>query len=232
MRGNCFGPKGLRARRRRRAFTLTELAVLAVVCGVLAAVFYPAVAYGFEQARDAGCKAHLRRLWIATTYYANSHDGSLFVNTAPPLRISNVIYRGHRVTGWGALFPGYLKNWHDFYCPSDQGRGPAWTYGWSNWGARAGEVQCSYGYRGRQGFVAQPNVGLTVSSLERHPRKVLGCDFHEPFFDPPRIHHDGHLNLVRCDGQVEQVNEDVRFGPGEGDIQIALDTLDRYSESR
>jgi hypothetical protein len=88
------------------------------------------------------------------------------------------------VTGWGALHPRYLENRHDFYCPRDPGRGPAWRFRCSDWNADRSEVQCSYGYRGRQGLVEKPEDGLTLSLLERFPRKVLGCDFYEPFFAP------------------------------------------------
>ena len=214
-------------RKRCRAITLTELLVTIGVIAVLMTLLVPAVAYGRSLARDASCKSQLSRLWIATTYYTNSYNGYLFVNRKPPLRISNVIYKKRRPTGWGALYPIHLKNYHILFCPNDPGRGPAWEYGWSNWGSHNAEVQCSYGYRGRQGIVDDADEPLRLGLIERSPRKVIGCDFYEPFFGPPRVHHRGHINILRCSGQVEQVDRIVSFGPTEQDFQAALDVLDQ-----
>jgi len=212
---------------RRRAVTLTELVVCLAVLALLIVLLIPAIAYGRQLAHNASCKSHLKRLWTATTYYTNSNNGYFFVNHNPPLRISNVIYKTCGRTGWGALYPGYLEDYHDFFCPADPGRGPAWEYGWSNWGTVYGEVQCSYGYRGRQGIVDHPDADLRLITIERAPEKVLGCDFYEPFFAPPRLHHKGHINVLRCNGQIEEVNKSVSFGPAIRDFQTALDILDR-----
>jgi prepilin-type N-terminal cleavage/methylation domain-containing protein len=209
-------------------FTLTELLVSMSVITILALLLVPAIAYGRSLARDASCKGQLRQLWTATNYYANSHKGMLFVNYAPPLRISNVLYKdGHR-SGWGILHPRYLSNYRVSFCPSDPGRGPAWEYGWSNWGSAApAEVQGSYGYRGRQGLVKSSRTALTLSVLEHHPTKIIGCDFYEPFFDPPRVHHKNHINTLRCNGRVDQTDKLVAFGPTVADLWKAVAQLDR-----
>jgi prepilin-type N-terminal cleavage/methylation domain-containing protein len=227
MSGHCLSTQCRPAKRGRRGFSLTEVVACLVVLAVLGAVAVPAVSYGRDLARDAGCKGHLKRLWIATSYYSSSHSGYLFVNRAHPLRISNVIYKDRGSTGWGTLYPRYLEEYHVLFCPSDPGRGPAWEHGWSNWGEGLSEVQCSYGYRGRHGFARSPSTALCVASIEHGPGKVLGCDYYEPFFAPPRVHHAGHINVLRCNGQVEQVEQVVSFGPRTSDFEAALDALDR-----
>ncbi|MFP4058050.1 MAG: type II secretion system protein [Candidatus Brocadiia bacterium] len=206
---------------------LRDLLILIGVLGVLGAMAAPVLAFVRAGARDAGCKANLRRLWSATTAYARAHEGALFVNLTVPPRISNVIYRRGRIASWGHLHPRYLADYHTFFCPGDDGRGPAWTYGWSNWQADRGEVQCSYGYRGRQGLVADATVGLSMAMLERRPEWLLGCDFYEPFFAPPRVHHRGHTNLLRCNGSVGRVDQEVSFGPTVRHIDAAVRSLDR-----
>ncbi|MFW6161422.1 MAG: type II secretion system protein [Planctomycetota bacterium] len=95
----------------------------------------------------------------------------------------------------------------------------------------ASQVQCSYGYRGRQGIVPDAEATFTVATFEEHPQRVLGCDFYEPFFDPPRVHHEGHINVLRINGQVERVDRIVSFGPEAEDFQTALDALDRTAQS-
>ena len=213
--------------RGRSGLTVIEVILCMAILGMLLLFLLSGIAYGRGLGRDAACHGHLRRLWIASTRYANSHNGHLFVNEATPLRISNVIYKNHRSTGWGALYPRYLGNYKDFFCPADPGRGPAWRYGWSNWGAETAEVQCSYGYRGRQGFKSSAGTGLTMGMFEQNPGLAFGCDYYEPFFDPPRIHHKAHVNVLRATGRVEDVAAFVSFGPAEVDFYTSLNALDR-----
>ena len=300
---------------RRRAFSVTELLVLIAVVVILTLTLVAAVHAGRRMARDVVCRSNLTRLAIATGSYANAHEGYLFVNYPSPLRISNVIYEGSTVTGWGHLHPRYLGNYHALFCPEDPGRGPNWEYGWSNWSSGGGggdggdgngrgdrgrhrgwddpqpghgrdedghrggrdddddypgrhrgwddpqphhgrdqgghrggrrrggggaddgggghgwrlvsQVQCSYGYRGRQGIVSDIHAPFTVTVTEGEPEKVLGCDYYEDFFDPPRIHHSGHINLLRFNGQVERVGTVVSFGPSADDFDAAVAALDR-----
>ena len=125
------------------------------------------------------------------------------------------------------LYPQYLENYHVLFCAEDPGRGPAWEYGWSNWKAGKGEVQCSYGYRGRYGFARTPRASLRMASIERQPERVLGCDFYEPFFAPPRVHHRDYINVLRCSGQVEPFDKIVSFGPTAADCARAISRLER-----
>ena len=216
-----------KARCRCRGLTTRDLLAAAILLLLLVVLLVPALAYGRTQARDVACHGHLRRLWVAAHHYANSFNGALFVNEATPLRISNVIFKNHRSTGWGVLYPRYLSNYGTFFCPADPGRGPAWKYGWSNWGGDNAEVQCSYGYRGRQDFVASAGSGLTWGMIEAQPTRALGCDYYEPFFAPPRVHHKNHVNVLRGSGRVEDVKAWISFGPGDVDVRRALDAIDR-----
>jgi len=180
-----------------------------------------------HQARDAGCKSNLGQLWKAVNYYANSHKDTLFVNIASPLRISNAVYKNTQYSGWGHLYPKYLLDNRILYCPGDPVRDLEWAdFGWRHWETEEGEVQCSYGYRGRQGIVAEETTALTLSEIERNPQKIIGCDFYETFTAPVRVHHPSHINVLRCNGGVGQVNKIVSFGPEADDFQAALDALD------
>jgi hypothetical protein len=203
---------------------MVAMSIIALLMGLLLGV----VLRARRHAHDAKCKGNLTQLWKAVNYYAGTYDDTLFVNLATPLRISNVIWTNQRATGWGHLYPKYLRENETFYCPSDPVRGIEWAEcGWRYWETEAGEVQCSYGWRGRQGLVADATVALTLSQLERHPQKVVACDFYEPFTAPARVHHSAHINVLRGNGAVEQVGEVPSFGPDEADFLDALDALDR-----
>ncbi len=89
-------------------------------------------------------------------------------------------------------------------------------------------MQGSYGYRGRHGYAHAASTGFVMGMVETRPGRVFGCDFYEPFFAPPRIHHKSHINVLRASGQVEQLDMLVSFGPTDADIQAALDALDHH----
>jgi len=216
-----------RAGEGRRGFTLLELLVSIAVIVILASVLLPVVVLARRHARDATCKSNLTQLWKSTNIYAANYDKFLFVNHFPPLRISNIVYKEGRPTGWGCLFPAYLPHYGVLFCPADPARDPNWQYGWQNWGTAEGEVQCSYGYRGRHGFTTSPDSPLALGTVDGNPKKVFGAEYYEAFTSPARIHHTNHINLLRCNGQVEQSDLLVSFGPSEAEINAALAALDR-----
>ena len=225
-RGQLTGGRG-RMAGCRRGFTLLELMVCMGIITLLALLLLGAVMRARHQARDVTCKSNLGQLWKAVNYYANASNDCLFVNTTSPLRISNTIYKQAQYSGWGHLYPKYLRDNRIFYCPGDPIRDIEWAdYGWRHWETEDGEVRCSYGYRGRQGLVADPAVALTLSEIERNPQKIVGCDFYLPFAAPARVHHPSHTNVLRCNGSVVQVNRAIGFGPDDEDFQAALDALD------
>ena len=213
----------------RRGFVLFELLVAMGVIGILATLLLGVVMRARHHARDARCKGNLNHLWKAVSFYANDHRDFLFVNHFPALRISNVMWKEQRPTGYGLLFPNYLGDKHSYYCPDDPARDPEWQeFGWdAHWGTPEGEVQCSYGWRGRQSFVSDPAVGLSLATIDTHRQKLIGCDYNESFTAPVRIHHDDHMNVLRCNGSVEQVGLTPSFGPADTDFVDAINALDK-----
>jgi prepilin-type N-terminal cleavage/methylation domain-containing protein len=214
-------------RQRRRGFTLIELLVVMGVIAVLAMILLPVTLLARRHARDASCRSNFRQLWYCVTQYANNQNDLVPANLDTPLRISNVVYKNQRATGWGLLYPIFLNVPELLFCPSDPARHVGWTYGWRNWGTADGEVQCSYGYRGGQNLVPDEKTPVTLSVIDAYPHRVFGAEYYEPFASPARIHHPDHINFLRCNGQVEHSLEIVSFGPTDGDFQAALDTLDR-----
>ena len=61
--------------RRTRAFTLTELLVVIGIIAVMLAILLPAMGRAREQARDAECRAQLRQLYFAQTFFAENNRG-------------------------------------------------------------------------------------------------------------------------------------------------------------
>jgi len=211
-----------------RAFTLIELLVTMAIIALLAVLLLVVVPLARRHARDASCRSNLQQLWKATNMYANNEKEILFVNIATPMRISNVVWKDKGPTGWGCLYPKYLPMYQTLFCPADPVRDAQWEYGWTNWETEKGEVQVSYGCRGRQGLVPDAKTAVSLGTIESHPRKVFGCDYYETFTDPPRVHHGSHINLLRCNGMVESLNVIVSFGPKDpDDFQAALNALDK-----
>ena len=95
-------------------------------------------------------------------------------------------------------------------------------------GIRPGRnLTAPYGWRGRQGLVADASVALTLAELDRNPQKIIGCDYNEETGGPTPNHHENHTNVLRCNGAVDGVKVLNSFGPTGQDIQDALDALDR-----
>jgi prepilin-type N-terminal cleavage/methylation domain-containing protein len=220
------GPAG----RRSQAFTLVELLVSMGVIALLAALLLPALTHARHQARDSNCKNHLTQMWKCVAYYVGPEKTPLFPNLFPALRMSNILYKDGRITGFGYAIPHYLEDFRRvLYCPDDPVRNPEWEFGWQNWEIENGEVQCSYGYRGGQGIVADPTTPFTLSDVDRNPQKVFITEYYETFTTPRRINHLGHINVLRCNGSVDQVSqvpEYVSFGPNPADFEHALEVLD------
>ena len=217
--------------RRPPAFTMLELLVVITVIAILAMLLLAAVTTARRHARDANCKNNLSQMWKAINLYVSSADRKpLFPNLLPQLKISNVTFKEQTHTGLGYLYlkPEYLPDMRSYYCPADPVREPRWEYGWEkNWDVEGKEVQCSYGYRGRHGITDDETAELTLAVLESNPKRMLVAEYYENL---KRIHHKGHINILRCNGQVVAVDQStayVRFGPTDEDFDDALAVLDR-----
>jgi prepilin-type N-terminal cleavage/methylation domain-containing protein len=213
------------------AFTLIELLVVIGVIALLAAMLLPVALGARRAARDTACKNQLAQLWRCMNYYVSSAERMpLFSNHFPPLRISNIVYKNNQPTGLGYLFPKFLDEPEIFFCPDDPVRDMQWQYGWPHWGSADGEVQGSYGYRGRQGILDDPGTPLALSLVDRHPELTLVTDYYQPLDKAIRsFHHPGHINVLRCNGKVEQISQAtgyVSFGPTDAEVDSALTFLD------
>jgi prepilin-type N-terminal cleavage/methylation domain-containing protein len=58
-------------------FTITELLVVLVIIGMLAALLLPALAQAKAMALNSGCKSNLSRIGVATQSFVNDHEGRL-----------------------------------------------------------------------------------------------------------------------------------------------------------
>ncbi len=228
MRGPA--PRCARSTRGAGGFTLLELLITIAVIAILAALLLPVLARARSQARAATCKSNLSQLWRCVNYYVAQADKTpLFANLFPPCEISNVVYQEGRRTGLGMLIPRFLPDHRIYFCPNDPVRHPGWEYGWRNWGADSGQVKCSYGYRGRHGLVVDPGTPLALATVDGNPRRALIAEYYLTHTAPRRIHHASHINILRCNGSVEQISQAtgyVSFGPTLADKEAALAVLD------
>lgn len=60
-----------------KGFTLIELLVSIAIIAILASLLLPAVAGSREKAERTSCQAVLRQVYLATTMYANDHQGQV-----------------------------------------------------------------------------------------------------------------------------------------------------------
>lgn len=233
MHGGTHATPLIRRGRSRRAFTLLELLVAISVVASLVALLLPVVLGARRLARDTQCKNQLSQLWRAMNYYVcSSEKVPLFVNDFPPMRISNTVHRKGRKTGLGHLFPKYANSPDVFFCPEDKHRSvKGEKRGWLKGKRNTETVECSYGYRGRQGFLDDPHTALTLSLIDRHPTRALVAEYYVPDNGgKTRAHHKGHINVLRCNGSVEQVSQAdgyVSFGFTRASAARALAKLDK-----
>lgn len=92
----------------KKAFTLMELLVVAVIIGILAALLVPAIGKAREGARRSACANNLRQIGLAISMYMNEHDFKF-----PPWMTA-----GTPVKYWYNDLEPYVDDKNIYKCPS------------------------------------------------------------------------------------------------------------------
>ncbi len=85
----------LSSRPNRTAFTLVELLVVVAIIAILIAMLFPALGRAREQARAAGCAAHIGQCLKATLMFVNDHEAYL-----PPVYANKTWTKGGGQNLW------------------------------------------------------------------------------------------------------------------------------------
>lgn len=116
-------------------FTLIELLIVMAIIAILAGLLLPALAQAKARAHAIQCLSQLRQIGLATTMYADDHDGHL------PRSTHSAVAYGQ--LPWGYALGPYVQNrtmtqpdqsWTNLFntlyrCPSDRRRRTDWSYG-------------------------------------------------------------------------------------------------------
>jgi type II secretory pathway pseudopilin PulG len=101
--------------RSRVAFTLIEVAVVAAVIAILAALLLPALAKAKERGRATACLSNLRQIGVGLQLYAQDHENRLPFMYDAPVPTNSIT----NLTVEKVLAP-YVGSTNVFRCPSDK----------------------------------------------------------------------------------------------------------------
>jgi len=226
--------------KKNAAFTLIELLVVIAIIAILMAFSLPAFRSVMENARTAKCAGNLRQIAAATFSYAQDHSNYFPVSSGESMNWGVPSANTGQLSWMEQLGP-YLGNPANptlggpptvFTCPSSSYNisFPADKYFSYFNGAHA---QYAYVYSGSNGTVNSTS-GSTFAvrkSLIVHPSEQIlsgditnwpgstgatnpdKCDFTTNPISTLSTFHNGGINLLFCDGHVEQEKWNPNLNP-------------------
>jgi type II secretory pathway pseudopilin PulG len=164
-------------RQHAAGFTMVELAVVAGLIALLAAIAWPALSFANAKARSAGCLANLRGLGLALNLYLSDHGGKM------PVLAAARSAAAEDVPVIDTVLAPYAGNPDIFRCPADD--------------RLAAATGTSYFYNSALGGQLIHNLSFLglVDDTSRIPVLVDKEGWHH--VNPTRVNHlfaDGHTS--------------------------------------
>ena len=209
---HCHHQMNRRSRIRPAGLTLTEVLVVIVIIGVLAAIMFPLVRGMRERALSAQCVQNLRQIGIGLHAYISEKngrfpDGAADVSWAPDITTTRCWYDA-AAENMGREYVPYHKGDplpEAFGCPSGKGKAyePAWPY--------TGDYAANL-------YLGHPNHGVTTISAVKNPSStpyvqdtvkqnnfaggIYGSGFSKTSNAAFADRHRGNGNILWVDGHV------------------------------
>ncbi len=152
----------------RNGFTLIELLVVISIIALLISLLLPALSQAREAAQNAGCMSNQRQLMMATTVYAEVHDGFIPRGADRFFTLD---------TWWPVTLHEYVGTYDVFQCATTFVSTPWNTYvaNGANWMFYAGDRE-PHVWQGRHLTVGGKRVAVGPTNMNeiRHPSNVVG----------------------------------------------------------